>query len=366
MISTCRIVPDQDGDGGDMQRSLTHSRDFNTKCRAVQFRFSKGLIIASIFLSLSRSFASELEDQCAQAQKKALNFLSSAQHLTGGFTSYEWVTLRPDQKHVIETPFTVSQVVYSLSFCPDDPTAKTICSRAAGWLVRDRQEPGLWRYFGRNDKRPPDADDTAMAMVALQREGYPLAPKTLDVLRADRNEAKLFNTWIGSGEVDSREPDTVVNLNALLLFSLVHEQFDPVCAYLLKQIDNEGFRGGSIYYPSQWSFTYAFSRAYADGGVICLKPAVPKIRQRTLTLQQSDGGWGTDYETVLALLTLLNLGEKGDPVEKGLKLVMARQMDDGGWPMEAIYTGASRSFSYGSRAVATALIVEALAKYLRH
>lgn len=329
--------------------------------------FPKALAVASIFFCVCRSFASELEGQCAEAQKKAVDFLAATQRLTGGFTSYEWLTVRPGKKHAIETPFTASQVVYSLSFCTDDSTARVVRERGAGWLVRDREEPGVWRYHGKNDTLPPDADDTAMAWVALQREGYSLSPKALDFVRASRNEANLFNTWMGdpSARVDSRKPDAVVNLNALLLFSLVHENFDPVCAYLLKQVDNDDFRGGSIYYPSQWCFTYAFSRAYADGGVSCLNTAVPKIRQKTLSLQKSDGGWGSDYETALALLTLLNLGEKGAVVEKALKLLMARQMSDGGWALEAAYTGADRSMSYGSRAVTTSLCVEAFAKYLR-
>ena len=326
----------------------------------------KRLIVGWIFFSVSQSFAGEFEDQCAQAQKKALDFLSSSQRLTGGFASYEWLTLRPDQKHAIQTPFTVSQVIYSLGSCEGDATAKTIRARAAGWLVRDREEPGVWHYHGKGDKLPADADDTATSWMVLQREGYPLAQEALDAIRANRNEANLFNTWMGAAPTAiDREPDAVVNLNVLFLFQLVHENFDPVCSYILKQVESDGFRGGSLYYPLQWCFTYAFSRAYADGGVSCLKSGAPKIRQYTLERQQNDGGWGTDYETVLGLLTLLNLGERGAPVEKALKLLIARQKLDGGWGLEAAYTGPDRSLSYGSRAVTTALFVEAVAKYLR-
>ena len=333
----------------------------------MQSTFLKAFAFASIFVSVCRCFAGELEARCAEAQKKGIAFLAATQRLTGGFTSYEWVTLRPDKRHATETPFTISQVVYSLSFCGDDSTARVVRERAAGWLVRDREEPGVWRYHGKGDKLPPDADDTATAWVALQREDYSIFPAALDTVRASRNEASLFNTWMGdpSAKVDSRETDAVVNLNVLLLFSLVHENFDAVCAYLLKQVESDAFRGGSIYYPSQWAFTYAFSRAYGDGKVDCLKPAVPKIREMTRSLQKSDGGWGTDYETVLALLTLMNLEEKGPAVEKGLKLLADRQMPDGGWEIEAAYTGADRSMSYGSRAVTTSLCVEAFSKYLR-
>jgi prenyltransferase/squalene oxidase-like repeat protein len=333
----------------------------------VRSSLPKAFVVASIFFSVCRPFAGELEAGCAEAQKKGIDFLAATQRLTGGFISYEWGTVHPDKKLATETPFTVSQVVYSLNFCGDNSTARVVRERAAGWLVRDREEPGVWRYHGKNDKLPPDADDTAMAWVALQREGYSVFPRALDAVRVSRNEASLFNTWMGdpSAHVDSRETDAVVNLNVLLLFSLVHENFEAVCAYLLKHVENDSFRGGSIYYPSQWAFTYAFSRAYADGGVGCLKAAVPKIRSLTLSLQQGDGGWGSEYETALALLTLLNLGEKGAAIEKAMKFLTERQMSDGGWVLEAAYTGADRSMSYGSRAVTTALCVEAFAKYLR-
>lgn len=329
--------------------------------------FRNVLVVASIFFPVCRSFAGELEARCAEAQKKAIAFLAAAQRSQGGFISYEWLTRTPDKKHPIETPFTVSQLVYSLGFCGDDPIARVIRDRAAAWLVKQREEPGVWRYHGKGDALPPDADDTAMALVALHREGHSISPQTLDTLRANRDSRNLFNTWMGdpSAPVDSRETDAVVNLNVLLLFGLVHENFEEVCGYLLKQVESEAFRRGSVYYPSPWAFTYAFSRAYADGGVACLQPALAKVREKTLSLQKSDGGWGSEYETVLALLTLLNLGERGPAVEKALRFLVARQDSDGGWIFEPAYTGADRSMSYGSRAVTASLCIEAFAKYLR-
>ncbi|MEP7014119.1 MAG: hypothetical protein ABI925_01630 [Verrucomicrobiota bacterium] len=212
-------------------------------------------------------------------------------------------------------------------------------------------------------------DDTAMALAALKRYGQPIVTEALDVIRASRNEAGLFNTWIGDPStwknIDSRNIDAVVNLNGLLVFGFVHENLDDVCRYALTQVESDKFRQGSPYYASPLAFTHALSRAYLDGNVTCLEKAVPKIRGATLDLQQKDGGWGDDFETAAGLLTLLNLGERGDVVERAMKAIVARQMSDGGWALAPIYSGDVGRWRYGSRAVTTALCVEALAKYLK-
>lgn len=335
--------------------------------------FPRALALASIFFLVCRSFAGELEARCAEAQKKGIDFLAANQGATGSFATYEWFMRDPKKTRNLDTPFTVSQVLYSLTFCADTPTARGIRARAAAHLVRESEGPGVLRYQGRYDRVPPDVDDTAMAWAALERDGRSIAPEALEAVRASRNEAGLFNTWIGDpstwAHIDSRDIDPVVNLNALLMFGLAGESIDNVCSYIVTQVESDEFRRGSIYYPSQWAFTNALARAYADGEVSCLKKTTEKIRGATLSLQESDGGWGNDYETALALLTLLNLGEKGAAVEKAVKLIASRQMSDGGWAFATAYSGAPRDggnrYMYGSRAVTTALCLEALAKYLR-
>lgn len=337
---------------------------------------SRGVIAVFLLFAagLGQSLATELEARCAEAQKKGIGYLAANQRETGGFATYEWRERNPDKMRSLDTPFTVSQVLYSLTFCADNPTARGIRERAAAYLIREREGPGIWRYRGRADKVPPDVDDTSMSWAALKRDGQSIAPEALDALRAGRNEAGLFNTWLGDpstwAHIDSRDIDPVVNLNALLLFGLAGESIDSVCSYMVAQVDSDEYRRGSIYYPSHRAFTNALARAYGDGGVSCLKKTVPKIREATLSLQESDGGWGNDYETALALLTLVNLGERGVAVEKAVNLILSRQQLDGAWAFATTYSGAPRDggnrYMYGARAVTTALCLEALAKYVRH
>ena len=334
----------------------------------MQCRYQAALALVIVLsITVDRSFAGELEAACLEAEKKGVAFLAANQHATGVFTTHQWRTLDPTRKRTVDTPFTASQVLYSLTFCGDDPTARAVSERAAGYLVENREAPGVWRYQGKNGWISPDVDDTSMAWVALKRHGQSIPSEALGALRDSRNRARLFNTWIGDPStwkgIDSRNIDAVVNLNALLFFGLNRENFDEVCRYVITQAESDKFRQGSPYYPSPLAFTHAFSRAYAEGGVSCLEKAVPKIRAAALELQQKDGGWGDDFETAVGLLTLLNLGEKGEGVERALKVVVARQMSDGGWALAPAYSGAVGRWRYGSRSVNTALFVEALAKY---
>jgi squalene cyclase len=213
----------------------------------------------------------------------------------------------------------------------------------------------------------PDVDDTSVAWAALQRFGVSIPPAALEIVRASRDEKGLFTTWIGPPAewvgIDSRDIDTVVNLNALLLFGLARQNIDIACQHVLDQINNNAFRRGTIYYSSPLMFAHAFSRAYGEGGVSCLQNAVPKIRDAVLSLQNKDGSWGNDLETAFGTLALLNLGYHGEALERAIKIILERQSAEGGWALAPAYRGAVAPLNYGSRSVTTAVCIEVLAKY---
>jgi hypothetical protein len=311
----------------------------------------------------------ELRIQAAFAIQNGLDFEAAAQTGTGSFITDCWRSDGAGQKTNVDAIFTVSQVLYSLSFLPDSASARGTRERAARYLMSQQKPPGIWQYYGQGTKidLSPDVDDTSVSWAALQRAGATIPPAALDAIRASRNERGLFNTWIGDPakwfNIDSRDIDTVVNLNALLLFGLARERIDSVCNFELEQVKNDGFRRGTIYYSSPLMFAHAFSRAFREGNVSCLESAVPRIRDAVLSMQNKDGSWGNDLETGFGALTLLNLGYKGKALERAIKAIMARQSDDGGWALAPAYRGAVAPLNYGSRAVTTAVCIEALAKY---
>jgi hypothetical protein len=315
------------------------------------------------------SQASELREQCVEARKKAIDFLAAQQQENGALPTQRWVTTNPANTTSFDSPFTAAQVLYSLEFCQDAKSAE-VRERAARYLLSQEEPPGVWRYLGKGGYYSADVEDTAVVWAALKRLGHSIPSEALRVVRESKNEAGLFNTWIGDPSTwvglqsADKEIDRVINTNVLFLFGLASENIAPVCDHLLSEIDSERFLRGSVYYPSPLVFTSVFSRAYAEGSVTCLKKGVEKIRTATVKLQQPDGGWGDDLETACGLLTLINLGEKGEIIERGLTNLIARQMSDGGWALNTVYRGAKVPVRFGSRSHTTALSVEVLAKYL--
>jgi hypothetical protein len=316
-----------------------------------------------------RSSIDELRIQCAFAIQNGLDFVAASQTATGGFITDCWHVDTPDQKTPVDAVFTVSQVLYSLSFCHDSASARGTEERAAKYLASQREAPGVWHYYGSGTdiKISPDVDDTSVALAALNRLQVPIPPAALDVIRASRNEKGLFTTWVGSPSswvnIDSRDIDTVVNINALLLFGLAHEDVDAVCKYVLSQIENDNFRRGTVYYRSPLMFAHAFSRAFREANVKCLEPGVGKLRDTIVSLQNQDGSWGNDLETAFGALTLLNLDYRGPALDRAIKILLARQSSDGGWTLAPAYRGAVQPLNYGARALTTAVVIEALAKY---
>jgi hypothetical protein len=330
------------------------------------------LFIAIFFLFSNiacRSSVDEVRIQSAFAIQNGLEFVAASQTPTGGFITNSWHVDRPDERLQLDVTFTASQILFSLSFCNESASARGTCQRAAAYLLAQKAPDGLFGYYGKATPRPfpPDVDDTSTAWAALKRAGLTTPKETLETMRRNVNPGGVFNTWIlnsaSTPAPDNGELDAVVNLNALLLLGLEGESADAACKFALAKIQTGEFRNGSPYYESPMAFAYAFSRAFADGRARCLADGAEKLRSAVLSMQKPDGGWGNDLETAHGVIALLNLGYRGEAIERGVRAILSRQNPDGGWDLTTVYRGIGVPARYGARAITTALCVEALAKY---
>jgi hypothetical protein len=87
-----------------------------------------------------------------------------------------------------------------------------------------------------------------------------------------------------------------------------------------------------------------------------------KLQRYILHRQDRFGGWGTDLDSVLSLLILMNTGYAGPAIARGLRLLLTRQDADGSWMRAPLFRDL-RPHYYGSSSLTTALCAEALFRF---
>jgi hypothetical protein len=271
------------------------------------------------------------------------------------------------------------------------PEARDLAGRGAQLLARRAEPPGVWRFRapghpGRHGL-PADVDDTACASMALQACGLP-APDNAPALLANRDPQGRFYTWIVArrgtsplagglwrvhlrramrpvagreawrGAAAPGDVDVVVNANVLAyLGDGAHA--GAVADWLVAALDAPGPRPPDKWYRSWFTFYYALARC-CSRGIAAVAPAADRIATRIAAATTAEGVMGAGpQDTALGISALAHLGA---PVPGGaVAFVRAAQDADGSWPAEPLYF-AAEEMSWGSRALTTALCLEALAR----
>ena len=261
---------------------------------------------------------------------------------------------------------------------PEDHGGPTV---RPGWveaiLDKSVNPVGLESFFN----IPPDADDTALAMIAYRlfpdaqaQEVEALSQVLLDhrdVSRAfedtrDRwkgHNSGAFLTWLKDESLSIQEAfrpgggtmpfgvnnvDCVVNANVLFALGLNGHRDDPVVQSTLgvlnRAIDLEAWPYCGLYYPHKMMLPYTLTRAYRDGGLRHpgMNQALGRIVIRLLADQKEtklldssragafSGGFDRTYDlsTALAVNALLNIG-RDIPRELGLLDDYQRAIEQG-------------------------------------
>lgn len=303
--------------------------------------------------------------------EKAIYFLKERQLPSGEFPANH--SLSPDMADsaYVSEVFGSTFVLHALSFVEPDTEIDEIRNKTAVFLLANKEEPGVWRYYGKYSNIPPDMDDTSAAFASLKENGIPVEKSGLEYALYYRTPEGLFYTWMNEEKwMNKSDPyywfyktndiDAVVNANMLYALSLADEQATAVSDYLNSYIENNSFTEPTIYYHNPYIQLYMFTRAYADGHAKDLKPSMPVIRNYLLSTQKPDGSWGNELNTSLAAISLLNTGYKGEALDRAITYILSNQRSDGGWPELGIQ---SLAFYYGSEEMTTAFSLEALGKY---
>jgi hypothetical protein len=130
----------------------------------------------------------------------------------------------------------------------------------------------------------------------------------------------------------------------------------------------------SDYYPYNYSYHYYISRAYHEGPVPTLKPAVEILADELEnTAQHNPNGtvfWDRgdpNLNTALAILTLLNAGRTGPHIDSAVDYLLAEQDPIyGNWKEGIFYVGrvdAGYVVNAVSPALTTAIVLEALCRH---
>lgn len=301
---------------------------------------------------------------------RAVAFLLANQLPHGEFPSYRFASPECATRGRFDSsPFVTCFVLEALALAHalvDPPEVAGAIRKGVEFLLEEREEPGVWRYWtSRNrDKIDLDLDDTACASFTVQRlAGEPWVAGNRAMILANRTAEGLFKTWLRPPEAPN-VIDLVVNANVVLYLGECRETaaaIDTINHVIAADAEEHSY----WFYLDPLALYYMVSRAAAHG-VAGLAPSREDVVRKTLARQKSNGSFGNELLTGLALCTLLNYAVCDEAVNRGIAYLVHTQQRPGSWRHRAFYGGpdppAPRYIWWGAEAMTTALCLEALVK----
>ncbi len=304
---------------------------------------------------------------------RALSFLANAQSTDGGFRTEVSSAPRLVGARRIESPYLHAIVADALAAMePRAPAATPMLRRADAYLARTQESDGWWRFFGPAfPERLPDLDTTSVSYAArlVANPGderiATQANAWLDSLEPLRAECGLFKTW-RDPEINAHDfelPDSMVNANVLLLQGLLKRPDPRLIAFFHHIATRSTYHILNRWGVARFAVPYLIARAFARGAVTELEGTMNPIIAWLRHTQHADGGWGSDLETALAVMTLLSAGAEGPRDEESADWLLARQQPDGGWATGTFFRDMLPEF-YGARVFTTVVCAQAIATVL--
>ena len=226
----------------------------------------------------------------------------------------------------------------------NNPGHKEHLVEGAKWLIKHQNKEGGWAFSGLLDGGlPSDADDTALAVLALLKSGFPVSNDAiqngLNWLIANQSDDGSWSTYIpGEGDVGCVSI-TAHAIEVLLEVNGYQKQIDQAVAWLETHISRDGF----------WDDLWLSKRTY---GTACAINAIVKAGYHNIqaikdgvkwleSVQNPDGGWGEDMfgnqidstveQTAWSTYALLIVDCQNPSARRGLEFLINQQNPDGSW-----------------------------------
>lgn len=298
--------------------------------------------------------------EVSPAIHRAVSFLARRQLPWGELATFRHGdALLSGDGQLDSSPFVTTFVLHALDFV-QHPAAETIRAAALAFLVAEREEPGVWRYWTSRQGSPidPDLDDTCCASFALR--GVAGVRNSTQTILGNRHPSGLFKTWLRHPVADN-DVDGVVNANVLLCLG-ERDETKAACEIVADAINEGRETEATWYYVTPLALYYMVARAFHHG-VLGFAACRGTILQRI----QDAGSPDDAMHAALSLATRASFAGKWDDAsERWLHTILSSQTAEGGWPRRAFYTGpeppAPHAVWWGSEELTTAFCLEALAR----
>lgn len=222
----------------------------------------------------------------------------------------------------------------------EDPSIQRGCR----WLIEVQNEDGGWPFSGvRWEGLPSDADDTALATLALIKGGYkddPSVERGLAWLLANQAREGYWSTYVpGSGDVGCVSI-TAHAAETFMESGGMEDRLSKAIRWLERRITSQG------YWDDLWLARNTYGTACAVAALVKSGKGDSEALRRGLrwlkSQQNPDGGWGEDMfgrrgpstveQTAWSTYAImLAEGEIGEEAERGIRFLLQKQRPDGGW-----------------------------------
>lgn len=314
-----------------------------------------------------------LKEKIKKSLKHGLEFLSKEQLPSGEFPMTRWNRNNKKEVSYVKTVFLTPFILHSLLHIKKYANVEKICDLALNFLIREMEQNGLWRFFGKKSYIHFDLDTTCCTLAALKEYNIEMDYQLIATqLLTYRNMNGIFNTWILDIDPPFKKEDNiidwVVNANVLYFYSLLNYDLTGVEKYLKEVVETEKFMQRSPYYDSPFCFAYCLTRIYSNGCNSRLKDSINKINAFLNNIDFENECQISSLDYVFLTAGKFNCNENFNNIEESIKFLLNMQNRDGGWPIDIFFTeGPYTNYSivYGSRLLTTAITLEVICKYIR-